>query len=62
MIIRFLTCTHKGGNDRMGGMGEEDVSSMRILTVEEANSIAPLVLPTTGFDVADYDSEQFKFT
>ena len=43
-------------------MGEEDVSSIRILTVEEANSIAPLQLPTTGFDMADYASDQFKFT
>ena len=43
-------------------IGEDDVSSMRILTVEEANSIAPLHLPTTGFDMADYASDQFKFT
>ena len=45
-----------------GLMGEEEESSMRILTVEEANSIAPLQLPTTGFDMADYASDQFKFT
>ena len=62
IMIRFFSYTHKGNYDRMGGMGEDDVSSMCILTVEEANSIAPLILPTTGFDVADYDSEQFKFT
>ena len=54
-----------GDDDHDGGrglMGEEEVSSMRILTVEEANSIAPLQLPTTGFDMADYASDQFKFT
>ena len=45
-----------------GHRDDDDVSSMRILTVEEANRIAPLQLPTTGFDMADYASGQFKFT
>ena len=49
-------------NNHGGMLGEDDVSSMRILTVEEANSIAPLHLSTTGFDVADYATDQFKFT